>query len=55
MIVKWGKECGKRDLNPHAKRRHPLKMVRLPISPFPQEYYKNNQIAKNIKGNFNLN
>jgi hypothetical protein len=27
--------CGRRDLNPHAVRRHPLKMVCLPISPLP--------------------
>src|SRR5439155_739099 len=28
--------CGRRDLNPHAFRRHPLKMVCLPIPPLPQ-------------------
>src|ERR1700760_2490173 len=28
--------CGRGDLNPHASRRHPLKMVCLPISPLPQ-------------------
>src|SRR5882724_5831929 len=27
--------CGRRDLNPHAFRRHPLKMVCLPIPPLP--------------------
>ena len=27
--------CGRGDLNPHASRRHPLKMVCLPISPLP--------------------
>ncbi len=27
--------CGRRDLNPHAVKRHPLKMVCLPISPLP--------------------
>ncbi len=27
--------CGRGDLNPHAFRRHPLKMVCLPISPLP--------------------
>src|SRR5437660_7119170 len=29
---KW---CGRRDLNPHAFRRHPLKMVCLPVPPLP--------------------
>jgi hypothetical protein len=28
--------CGRGDLNPHASRRHPLKMVCLPISPLPR-------------------
>src|SRR5438034_7982671 len=28
--------CGRGDLNPHAFRRHPLKMVCLPIPPLPQ-------------------
>ena len=32
--LKW---CGRGDLNPHALRRHPLKMVCLPIPPLPQE------------------
>jgi hypothetical protein len=32
VIVIW---CGRRDLNPHAFRRHPLKMVCLPIPPLP--------------------
>src|SRR5882757_4200653 len=27
--------CGRGDLNPHALRRHPLKMVCLPIPPLP--------------------
>src|SRR6266852_2199875 len=27
--------CGRRDSNPHALRRHPLKMVRLPVPPLP--------------------
>src|SRR3954467_1552180 len=27
--------CGRGDLNPHAFRRHPLKMVCLPIPPLP--------------------
>ena len=27
--------CGRRDLNPHGLRRHPLKMVCLPIPPLP--------------------
>jgi hypothetical protein len=27
--------CGRRDSNPHASRRHPLKMVRLPVPPLP--------------------
>jgi hypothetical protein len=31
--LKW---CGRGDLNPHALRRHPLKMVCLPIPPLPQ-------------------
>src|SRR5450631_1891458 len=30
---KW---CGRGDLNPHAFRRHPLKMVCLPVPPLPQ-------------------
>ena len=30
--INW---CGRGDLNPHAFRRHPLKMVCLPISPLP--------------------
>src|SRR5215831_2098180 len=29
--------CGRGDLNPHAFRRHPLKMVCLPVPPLPQE------------------
>src|SRR2546425_1429743 len=29
--------CGRRDSNPHALRRHPLKMVRLPVPPLPHE------------------
>src|ERR1700681_495989 len=31
-IVRW---CGRGDLNPHAFRRHPLKMVCLPVPPLP--------------------
>src|SRR6266849_5700650 len=27
--------CGRWDSNPHALRRHPLKMVRLPVPPLP--------------------
>src|SRR5205807_10319575 len=27
--------CGRGDLNPHASRRHPLKMVCLPVPPLP--------------------
>src|SRR6201982_738193 len=27
--------CGRGDLNPHAFRRHPLKMVCLPVPPLP--------------------
>jgi hypothetical protein len=27
--------CGRGDSNPHALRRHPLKMVRLPVPPLP--------------------
>src|ERR1700684_2454685 len=30
--VHW---CGRGDLNPHAFRRHPLKMVCLPVPPLP--------------------
>ncbi len=30
--LKW---CGRGDLNPHAFRRHPLKMVCLPVPPLP--------------------
>jgi hypothetical protein len=29
-------ECGRRDSNSHTLRRHPLKMVRLPVPPRPQ-------------------
>ena len=29
--------CGRWDSNPHALRRHPLKMVRLPVPPLPHE------------------
>jgi hypothetical protein len=29
--------CGRGDLNPHAFRRHPLKMVCLPVPPLPHE------------------
>ena len=32
-LDKW---CGRRDLNPHGLRRHPLKMVCLPIPPLPR-------------------
>ena len=28
--------CGRGDLNPHAFRRHPLKMVCLPVPPLPR-------------------
>ena len=31
--IRW---CGRGDLNPHAFRRHPLKMVCLPVPPLPQ-------------------
>jgi hypothetical protein len=31
-FTRW---CGRGDLNPHAFRRHPLKMVCLPIPPLP--------------------
>ena len=34
--LRWLGWCGRRDLNPHAFRRHPLKMVCLPIPPLPQ-------------------
>ena len=34
LYVIW---CGWRDLNPHASRRQNLNLVRLPISPHPQE------------------
>ena len=34
MGVFW---CGRGDSNPHALRRHPLKMVRLPVPPLPHE------------------
>src|SRR5437764_11770089 len=38
-FVRVGKNlwCGRGDLNPHASRRHPLKMVCLPISPLPHD------------------
>jgi hypothetical protein len=32
--------CGRGDLNPHAFRRHPLKMVCLPIPPLPHKTKK---------------
>ena len=32
--------CGRGDLNPHALRRHPLKMVCLPIPPLPQVLHR---------------
>ena len=31
-LLRW---CGRGDLNPHAFRRHPLKMVCLPVPPLP--------------------
>src|SRR6202158_1205191 len=31
-LIRW---CGRGDLNPHAFRRHPLKMVCLPVPPLP--------------------
>src|SRR5882762_6732142 len=33
LNLQW---CGRGDLNPHAFRRHPLKMVCLPVPPLPQ-------------------
>src|SRR5438067_12429061 len=33
--MRW---CGRGDLNPHAFRRHPLKMVCLPVPPLPQAF-----------------
>src|SRR6476660_2679852 len=33
--------CGRGDSNPHALRRHPLKMVRLPVPPLPHEGCRN--------------
>ena len=33
--MRW---CGRGDLNPHAFRRHPLKMVCLPVPPLPLEH-----------------
>src|SRR5262252_5677672 len=33
IILKALLECRRRDSNPHASRRHPLKMVCLPIPP----------------------
>ena len=35
--VFWGLVCGRWDSNPPALRRHPLKMVRLPVPPLPHE------------------
>src|SRR2546427_266302 len=35
--VFWGLVCGRWDSNPQALRRHPLKMVRLPVPPLPHE------------------
>ena len=31
--------CGRGDLNPHAFRRHPLKMVCLPVPPLPHLFF----------------
>src|SRR5258707_8752215 len=39
--------CGRGDLNPHAFRRHPLKMVCLPVPPLPQ--VKNSFIINNLQ------
>ena len=36
LIIGWN-WCGRRDLNPHGLRRHPLKMVCLPIPPLPRQ------------------
>jgi hypothetical protein len=40
--------CGRGDLNPHALRRHPLKMVCLPIPPLPLKlvFYALQQVTK---------
>jgi len=35
--------CGRGDLNPHAFRRHPLKMVCLPVPPLPQQRFDYNK------------
>ena len=37
QIWKANPWCGRGDLNPHAFRRHPLKMVCLPVPPLPQD------------------
>jgi len=42
--------CGRGDLNPHALRRHPLKMVCLPIPPLPQYFLLNQSLVEAGEG-----
>src|SRR5213083_3160988 len=39
LPLRISNECRRRDSNPHASRRHPLKMVCLPIPPLRQSLY----------------
>src|SRR5579872_2425887 len=41
--VSYNDWCGRGDSNPHALRRHPLKMVRLPVPPLPQRRGEKNR------------
>ena len=47
MLSLW---CGRGDLNPHALRRHPLKMVCLPIPPLPQYFLLNQLLVEAGRG-----
>src|SRR5438128_11737339 len=41
--------CGRGDLNPHAFRRHPLKMVCLPVPPLPRAVQESNCYPVNAR------
>src|ERR1700746_2194058 len=43
-----GQWCGRGDLNPHAFRRHPLKMVCLPVPPLPHRWETTPREASSI-------
>jgi hypothetical protein len=42
--------CGRGDLNPHASRRHPLKMVCLPIPPLPHKNWLRSRVTMGFVG-----